>query len=254
MIFVLIRIFPVLISLLHFVLFRTIFYVNDFWYWPVILLLILDILYFLFIFYKKRDGIIFIFLFHSLVFLLAGLVYILILGSDIVINSFLIIWSLIYFIYLESVFHHLYQTKRVLLFNLRNVVSYINLIAIFLLVSALINFYIFINFSWGAVFLIFLTCLIILILTQFKLNKIEYKKIILYTIILFLIFAEFIIVVMFLPVSFYVSAVIISLLYYLLISLSLLNIKGGLTTSVLMQYIVFTVVSLILVSITSQWL
>ena len=90
MIFVLIRIFPVLISLLHFVLFRTIFYVNDFWYWPVILLLILDILYFLFIFYKKRDGIIFIFLFHSLVFLLAGLVYILILGSDIVINSFLI--------------------------------------------------------------------------------------------------------------------------------------------------------------------
>jgi len=65
---------------------------------------------------------------------------------------------------------------------------------------------------------------------------------------------EIMIAVLFLSVSFYVSALLVSILYYLFSSLSVLNMKEGLTKGVVMQYIAFNIDTIIIVIVTAQWL
>lgn len=254
MIFILIRIFPFLIPILYGILLKTIFVLNGQIVWPLVIILIINFLYFLFIFLKKRKGEIFIFLFHSSVLVLTGFSYILILSGELFINLFLVIWSLLYFLYLESIFHHFYETQKVLLLDLKNIIAYINLIALFFLSASLINFYIFINFSIWLIFALITIITFLLAISQLRVNDILGKKSLVYSLILSLIIIEVLSAVLFLSVSFYVSAVVLTVWYYLLSSLLVLSVKGNLTKNIVWQYIGFTLIVIFIIAITSQWL
>ena len=154
MIFILIRIFPFLIPVLYWLLLKTIFILNGQIFWPILISLTINFLYFLFIFLKKKKSEAFIFLLHSWVLIFSGFAYVLILSSEIFINLFVTIWALLYFLYLESVFHYFYETKKILLLDLKNIIAHINLIAFFFLTASLINFRIFINFSFWLVLIL----------------------------------------------------------------------------------------------------
>lgn len=254
MLFVLIRTAPFLLSALHFVFIKTMFTVGGIWFLWLSLVLILNATYFALIFLKKRDKKAIIFALHSSIFLSVGFFFLLILGSDFIINIFLLVWSLLYLLYLESILHYFYQTKKVLVVNLINIIAYINLVVVFFASAFLINFYIFISFSPWFILLISLLMSFVIILTQLEVNKIDWVRSVLYASVLSVLMTEVLIAVLFFSVSFYVSAVVVSLTYYLLSSFSLLSIKDGLTKVVILKYSVFTVSVLVAIALTSRWL
>ncbi|MEK7072339.1 MAG: hypothetical protein AAB969_02105, partial [Patescibacteria group bacterium] len=236
------------------ILLKIIFVLNGQIVWPLVVILIINFLYFLFIFLKKSKGEIFIFLLHSSILVLTGFSYILILNGELFINLFLVVWVLLYFLYLESIFHHFYETKKVLLLDLKNIIAYINLIALFFLSASLINFYIFINFSIWLIFVLIALIVFLLAISQLRVNNILGKKSLVYSLILSLIIIEVLSAVLFLSVSFYVSAIMLTVLYYLLSSLLVLNAKGNLTKNIVWQYIGFSLIVIFIIAITSQWL
>lgn len=254
MLFVLIRISPVLIPVLYVMLLKGMFYADRLWLWFLITALIINAAFFFFLYLKKRNSQIFLFLLHSLVFTTIGFLYALILGGGVAVNLFIAGWAIIYFIYLESIFHYFYQTKKVLLVDLKNIISYVNLVSFFFLVTFLINLYIFINFSWWLILILIFVSSLILIISQFKANDLPSNRGLLYSLVVSIMITEIAIVALLLPVSFYVSAVIISILYYLFTSLSVIHVRGELTKEVIIQYIVFTVIVSLIIIITSQWL
>lgn len=254
MIFILIRIFPILLPILYLALVESVLYFNLSWLWSVVGIGVLDIIYFILIFIRKNKKESLFFILHSLVFLTVGFAYFLVLSSELFINLFIIAWSLIYFVYLESIFHYFYETKKVLIMSLKNVISYVNLITFFFLMVVLFNLHVFIGLSSLFIVLISFFILFILLISRFNASDIVLKKSLLYSFFLSIILTELIIASLFLSVSFFVSALILSVFYYIFSSLSALSLRGELTKTSIMQYIVFTVVVIIMVVTTSQWL
>lgn len=254
MIFILIRIFPFLVPILYLILLKATFILNGNIFWPIVATLLVNFLYFLFLFLKKKRWESLLFILHSWIVTVTGFFYILILSSETFINSFIIIWSLLYFLYLESVFHYFYETKKVLLLDLKNIIAYINLVAIFFLTAFLINLHIFINFSIWLVFALVAVATFVLMICQLQVNKIKWRKSLLYALLMSMMMLEILISVIFLSVSFYVSAMVLTVLYYLLSSILVLNAKENLTKSAVWQYLAFTVVVILIISLTSQWL
>jgi len=221
--------------------------------WLVTTALFINFWYFLFIYSKTKNKEVFVFLIHSFIFVITGFFYVLILGSQTFINLFLVIWSLLYFLYLVSIFHYFYDTKKVVVLNLKNIVAYINLITLFFLVAFLINIHIFINFSIGLVYFGVFIASFLLVFSRFKINGVSWQKNLLYSFLLSIMIIEVLVAVLFLPVSFYVSAVIIAIVYYVLSSILAISTKKALNKMVIWQYIIFTLISIFIIAITSQW-
>jgi len=254
MIFILIRIFPFLIPLLYAGILKSVLVLNGQIFWPIVVALVINFWYFLFIFIKKKRGEVFIFILHSTILMLVGFTYLLILSSPVFINLFIIIWSLLYFLYLESIFHHFYQTNRVLLLDLKNIIAYVNLLAFFFLTAFLINLYIFINFSIWLVFLLVGLVAFILIISRLRVNGLTWLKSLVYSITSSILVVEVLVALLYLSVSFYVSALFLAVLYYLLSSFLVLNSKDNLTSKIVWQYLAFTLAVIIIIALTSQWL
>lgn len=253
MLFILIRLAPFFIPVLYFWLVKFMFYQTGFLFWFFLGLFLIDLLYFWLIFFKTKKPEVWLWFLHSLILMLVGSAYVLILSSNLFINLFLVIWSLIYFIYLESIFHYFYETKKALLMDLRDITAYVNLIIFFFLITFLINIYIFLDWRAWLIILLAIPPTFLLLASQFKANQIASSKILLYASILTLVLIETLLAVLFLSVSFYVSAVIVLLLYYLLVSLAILKIKDQLTKGLISQYLIFAVIVIIIMALTSQW-
>lgn len=254
MVFLLIRVLPFVLPLFYLAIMKLLFYFSGWWYLIIFSILILDILYF-FLFYirVKIKEILFVSV-HSILFLITGFIFSFLLSNNVVINLYIIFWSFIYFIYLESVFHYFYLTRKFFIIDFKNIITYINLLIFFLVVASLINGYIFLNLSWWWVCIIYLVISFFLIWVYFLIHSIDRKLRNLYTAIITVILLELMIVILFLPVSFYVSAITLSVVYYLLSSLTLFQLQHQLTRSLVSQYIIFAIIILVLVFATAAWI
>lgn len=254
MIFIFIRAFPFLMPLVYGLLLKLIFVFAGRFFWPWLIALSLNFLYFLFIFLKKKKGEALVFMLHGSVLITVGFVYLLFLSSPVFINLFLAFWSLLYFLYLESIFHYFYATKKVLLLNLKNIISYVNLITFFFAATFFIDLYIFLNFSLWLIFPAMLAISFMMIVSQLRANGITSRKILAPALVLSFLIVEILAAVLFLSVSFYVSAIILSLLYYILTAFFILNSQNRLTKTAIWQYLTFTFLVLLVVSLTAEWL
>ena len=138
--------------------------------------------------------------------------------------------------------------------DLKYITAYVNLVIFFFLITFLINLYIFLDWRAWAIISLAIIPAFFLLVSQFKANQLTSSKILLYASILTLLLLETLLAVLFLSVSFYVSAVIVSLLYYLLSSFSILKVKDQLTKGLIGQYLAFAAIVIIIVALTSQWL
>ena len=254
MIFILIRIFPFFIPILYGALLKVVFVLNGQFLWPLAIILFFNFLFFLFIYLKKKKSEVIIYCLHSSLLILTGFVYLLILSSSIYINLIIVVWSLLFFLYLESIFHYFYGTKKVLLLDLKNIMAYINLIAFFLLTAFFINIHIFINFSILLIYLLLIIYTFLLVISRFRVNNVAWAKSIFYSSISALLLVELLIAVLFLSVSFYVLSAILTIMYYILNSLLILSAKGDLTKTTVWQYLIFALVAIVIIAVTSQWL
>jgi hypothetical protein len=254
MLFLLLRFLPYIIPALFFALTKAVFYYSNYWYWFFGGILAVSLLYFILLKYKNRDKPVIWLCLFALIYTVAGFAYSLILENPLVINAYLIVWSLFYWLYLEAVFHDFYETAKTFIFNLQNITLYGNILIIFFLTAALANFNIFLDLSWLTLLLLLAAayfCLVYLAFIRQGRGKSEAG---IYAGIIALILTEILGGLLMWPSSFYVIAIIISLCYYLLMSLSLLSLLDKLIRKSLIQYLVFSVLILAAVLFTATWL
>ncbi|MFA5029583.1 MAG: hypothetical protein WC518_02400 [Patescibacteria group bacterium] len=254
MLFLLLRVFSWLIPLVYFFAIRGLIYYFDKWYLFLALALVLDLVYFILIKIKTTAKGSWLAFLHSLVFVSVGFIYFLFLSGSLPVAIFSFGWPILYLIYLESVFHFFYQTKKVFLLDFKNIVSYLNLIILFFGSVVLINFYTFINFNLFGLSVVFLLGCLILLSSRFFAEGYNPRTNVFQSLVLALLLWELFLVLTFLPLSIYALALILSLAYYLLTSFALRRFNKNLTTLVVLQYSLFAGLVLIIVLVTAAWL
>jgi len=254
MLFLLLRFLPYIVPLIFFGSAEAVFYYGSWWPYLFALVLVASLLYFILLKYKNRDKSIFFLSVYALIYAATGLVYLLILENPIVINSFIIFWALLYWLFLEAVFHDFYETKKTYAFNLQNIIPYGNILVIFFLTAALINFSLFLSLSWWQLLLILAAAYFCLVYLAYLRQIAKRTEILLYSGVVTLILVEILGGLTLWPSSFYVIAILVTLCYYLLMSLSLLSLKNSLTKKALIQYLTFGGCIIIAALITATWL
>ncbi|MFA6228490.1 MAG: hypothetical protein WC668_04915 [Patescibacteria group bacterium] len=257
MILLLLRIFPYLAAVAFFLLCQALFYWPGYWSWFFIVILAVPSIYFFLIKSNhKTKSVTFAYL-YSLIFVIAGFVFLLILESFYVLNLFLLSWAFLFWLYLEVVFHDFYETAKVSVANLNNLHSYFDILIIFFLTAALVNFSIFLN--WPAVVIVPILSLVYFVLYYWLYLKYlsGRRNALIYALIQAIVLTELLFLLLFWPVSFYVLAILLSATYYLMLSLSLSSparlTKGNKGGSGLRAIFIFSLV-VVLTLITAIWL
>ncbi len=161
---------------------------------------------------------------------------------------FLAIFSFIFF---ELIFRFLYEPRKYPVYSLENFSFSIFLLISFFLFSLLFAFKTFLNFPiiYSLILLFFVTLFNLYFL--FKVRKIHLEKI--YFFIVGLILLELFYSFNFLPTSFYVNGLGLTILFFLMVNLIIKNKEGILTTKVIRKYLFLTLFALILVAIFAKW-
>ncbi|MFA5048854.1 MAG: hypothetical protein WC516_07565 [Patescibacteria group bacterium] len=254
MLFFFIRILTVIIPVLYFVALRAMLYFNDSWYVFLLIVLAINLIYFWLLRIRDKKTRLGFLFFYSLPYVVAGFLYLLILENKIIITLFLLGWAFIYWLYLEAVFHYFFRTNKVLLIDLKHIVSYINAIVIFFLVATLVNFSIFLGLAWYIILPVMAVAVFILLRVLFSFEDLDQKTINSYAIIIDLLFIELLWSLLFLPVSFYVIALVMALTYYAAVSLSKAYLVKALNRKLVVKYLVFALIALVLVLGTATWI
>jgi len=254
MFFLLNRILPFLLPVVYFSSFLIYPWWIDFWYLIFLTVVILDSVYFISLFIKVKDFKLIMGWLHSLIFLAIGVFYLFLFGGNTLAYIFMVLWCLIYLIYLESIFHFYYQTKKSFFIDLVSVLAYLNLVIVFFSVASFLNIYIFLEFSSWLIIIANLVIFFILIYNNLLLHQIDSKTILCYALGLAVIMTEILVSLMFLPISLYVSAFVMVIFYYLLNNLTVLSLKKKLNRVIIFQYLLFASAVLIIVLVTTRWL
>lgn len=251
MIFLFLRLFPFLLPLGQLIILSALFYLVDYWRWLLLALLMINSFYFLLLYIKLRKNNIFIIWLHSLVLILVGFVSVLLVDSRLLAIFLSIFCSLVYFFYLEAVFHYFYQTSKSTLLSLENIINYANLLAVFLSIAALIDFYIFINFYWLWLLVIAFVLFLVLFYSRFLFIKTDFKHHLVLSLVCALLLLEILAGIIFLPTSLYSLAAVVAVFYYFISLVLLAQSNGQLTKRSLIRYIVFTLSVLSVISFTA---
>lgn len=254
MLFLIIRILPILLPVAYFFMLRGFFVFTDRWYYWLAAAVILNILYFIFFSYKLKRMRIWFFAIYSIIFVSLGFAYVSLMSSVFLINLFLVVWSIIYLIYLEAVFNYLYRTERFFLLELKSITAYINLFLFFILSFSLLNFYILFSLKWWWLFLAFIPVTFVILYNRFLSFEFPHKDNAVYSGAITLILTEMVIALLWWPNGIYVLAFMLLIAYYFLSSIGTSYFKEQLTKKIIVQYSLLALVMIALVLATAQWL
>ncbi len=254
MLFAIIRLLPFIIPIYYFASLKSLFYFSGWWPFVLASIIVVNIIYLLLLRIKSKDKKVTAVLFYSIIYAVFGFIYTLILENSLFINLFLVFWSLIYFVYWEAVFHHFYQTQKRSILEMKNIILYLNMIIVFIYSALLVNLNIFLSLDWYWVLLIAFFVNLSLLINFFLFNDWPPGKNKLTIVILDLILLQILGAAIYLPISFYVVAFIVSLGYYWLTSFYLLSVSNGLSYVKLIKYLAFGFIIALLVILTSFWL
>lgn len=254
MVFIWLRFLPIFIPLAYFLSFKIFQYHFYLGWWSFIFLCLLIIVYFFLLFSRLKEKLIFLVLLHALILVWIGLIFFLILSGSWLINLFIVLWVVIYFLYLHSVFHYFYRTRSVIFANFKNIISYVDILGVFLAVSALFNLYIFLNVSWWLILLVFLLTMLVFLAVELFLYQLSNRERLFYILTISLVATELLASLLFWSLSFYVIGAILAIAYYLVIKLSIAYINDKFELKLISQYLFFSLAALALILLTANWL
>lgn len=254
MFFLLLRFLPYIIPVAFFVAVKAVFGFSDYWLWFLASIVILPLTFFLLL---RRENIakpVFWLAVYAIVYAVTGFAYVMILENSTIISLFAIIWSLIYWLYLEAVFHDFYDTKKTYILNLRNITLYGNILIIFFATATLVSFNIFLNLSWVYLLLIAIVSYFSILYLTFQRLGLNKRQTLIYAGLTNLILSEVLAGLLLLPSSFYIIAIIVSLCYYLLTQTVFYALEKRLNRKTFIQLLAFFSIILLAVIITATWL
>lgn len=196
------------------------------------------------------------FIFFSLIFwlVLASVLFLLIV-ENLYLKYFIIFLATgLSILFLELLFGYLYQPQRYQPFSLVQFFEYSSLLTVFFTATGLFAIHVFLTLSlwWLALFLSVLS--FILICQNFWLNKLVIKKYLYYPIIFFIIIFEFVSLLSWWPINYYLKGFLVTVLYFLFINLVNKNIKQSWERKKTWLYVGLCMIVVIGSLVTARWL
>ena len=193
------------------------------------------------------------FLITPLFFLSSGFILLLFLESTIIKHIFIFGLAVIYYLILFNLFSFKFKSYKYQPYALENLFSYINLISAFLFYSSIFCFHLFFNISKLILLPIVFIFTLLLNYQSFWVNKIEFKRSIFFTSIISLIFLELFWAIFYLPTGYFVNAVILVVIYYIIVNISRDYLTDNIGKKQIKKYFYIGVSVLILTLATAQW-
>jgi hypothetical protein len=193
------------------------------------------------------------FLITPLSLVLSGLFFIIFLENLFLKHFLAILISILVGFFLENIIIYIYFHERYQASSLENISNYLNLISIFFFTSSIFGVFSFLNISLWLLTILILVIVALLIYETMWINKFFSFKKWIYILVISLISVETFWAVTFLPVSFYVSGAILTIVYYILSGLSRNYLLGILDKRILKRYLIVSIIVLILILGTAKW-
>lgn len=165
---------------------------------------------------------------------------------------FIFIASLFSYLFLTTIFRFFYEPRKYPLYSLENLSFSLSFVVSFLLFSIIFTLITFFNFSIiKSLFFVFFISLGLLLFIFWSIKLTIQKK---YFPIISLIILEIFYALTFLPTSFYINGLILTIIFFTMTSLIIRKTKDGLlTTKIIRNHIFFTLLVLILICLLAQW-
>lgn len=201
---------------------------------------------------KKREF--WNFLITPLLFAASGFLLIIFLEGAILSHLMIIFVAIFYGVLLENIFHYLHHPINYQPYSLENIFNYISLITGFFIYTAFFGLVIFLNFPFWILLILGFLVTFVLIYQIIWINKVAVRAKMIYLFVLSFILTEAFWVIHFLPTSYLVSGLILSLFFYLIVNLARIHLKAGLTKEVVRRYLLIAIIVLLLTLTTARWI
>ncbi len=249
------RFLPLLISLAIIVLSEI------FFFWPrmIYVILVLAVLLFLFALRQYKQASLkkekwWNFLILPFCFYVGLIVF-----SSLIPNKFLVqllfIFNMVFlYFYFRSLYYYLLRPDFYHNQSLENFSSYGNFVAFYFIASSIYGLQAFLNISVWLLVLIMLAAVGLIVYQIIWINKININTGLFYILLICLILVELTWSVTFLPFSFYILGLVLSVCYYMLIGLVRFYLLNRLDKRIIKLYLVFGFFSIFIVLLTARWM
>ena len=158
------------------------------------------------------------------------------------------------FLFLESVFIYLYYPQKYVLSSLENISSYLNIVVSFFLYSGYYGLMVFLHLQSKWLFVSLIVLNMVLLLQTFFINKLKFKKIYLALLLALVILVEVVWAVQYLPFTFLVKGVMVSLVYYIISGLFRYYFLQSYNKKILWRHVLVVSVVAFFLLFTAKWL
>jgi len=183
----------------------------------------------------------------------------LIVFSSMIPNRFLV--QLLFFlniifiyIYFRTIYYYLIKTDYYRNYSMENLSAYGNFLTFYFIASAVYGFQSFLNISVWFLIIIMLAATGLIVYQVMWTNKIDIQIGFFYILLICLVVTELVWSASFLPLSFYILGLFLSICYYMLIGLVKFYLLDKLEKRVIKLYLGFGFFSILIVLFTSRWM
>jgi hypothetical protein len=155
---------------------------------------------------------------------------------------------------LQNLFDRFYHSSHYPANSFESMSGNINSISLFLLITVGYSFYTFLNLPIWVLALLFLFSSTLLAYQTMWISGIELKRSWLYILIIDLLAVELFWTLLFLPHTFYLKGLVITVVYYIIINLSRNYLINLLNKKMVWRYLLVGGIILLLSLVTAQWL
>lgn len=179
--------------------------------------------------------------------------FILILSPGILRHIVAVFFALACYAYFENLFLFYFNRISYQVNSLENTATFYNLMIFFLVVLNLNAINSLLNYYLWALILLLLGITFLILIQLFWILKINMPIRWVYILVILVIVMEFFWAISFLPINFYVAAMILTIIYYFILGTLRAKIVQELDKKILLRYIIISILLIIIILLTSHW-
>lgn len=189
-----------------------------------------------------------------LLLVLSGMLFLVFFSNVMFYRVISIFISFSSFLFLESIFIYLYYPQKYILSSLENVSSYLNIVVSFFLYSGYYGLVVFLHLQAKWLFVLLIALNLLLLLQTFFINKLKFKNVWLALLLALVIFIQLVWAIQYLPFTFLVKGVMVSLAYYTMSGLFRYYFLQSYNQKILWRHIMVVAVAIFFLLFTAKWL
>jgi len=224
------------------------------WLWIISPIVVVLVILTLWSFNRRKINIeFFSFLISPFIYVTSCIAFVLFVEENLFYHAFAVAASIFLFIYLGRILDYKFYPKRYQPYSLENFSWYLNLIISFVFFSFIYALIIFIKVKMIYLVVPVLAVSMLLAYQLFWVNKIKFRESNVFVFTIAVVLVELFSAIYYLPTSFFINALILTVAFYLMTGLSRYFLLGNLNRKKIINFIIVSAVCLVAILATAQW-